>query len=70
MAIQAHQVRNVLRTYGHLKSLQINQIKGNRKQSASALPDALTLSKKSRTQENTQQDLPGEGDARRRSDSG
>ncbi|MEC4678560.1 MAG: hypothetical protein VST69_07395 [Nitrospirota bacterium] len=64
MAIQAHQVRNVLRTYGHLKSLQINQVRGDRKKSASALPDTLTLSKESRTQENTQQDLPGEGDTR------
>ncbi|VAX33809.1 hypothetical protein MNBD_NITROSPIRAE01-1655 [hydrothermal vent metagenome] len=64
MTIQAHQVRNVLRTYGHLKSLQINQIGGDRKQNARTLPDALTLSEESRTQENTEQDLPGERDAR------
>ncbi len=64
MEIQAHQVRNVLRTYGRLKSLQITQIGGERKQNTSTLPDALTLSEESLTQENIQQDLPGEGDAR------
>jgi len=57
MEIQVHQVLNVLRTYGHLKSLQINQVEGDRNQSARGLPDALTLSEES--------DLPrGEDDAR------
>ncbi len=62
MKIQAHQIRNVLRTYGHLKPLQKSQSEGKRNQIKTAFPHEKALSEKSLTQETTPQNLLREGD--------